>query len=147
MVNLTKSTKSIKAGEIRRQWHLIDAKNNILGRMSTKIAFYLMGKNKSGYVGYLDTGDNVVVVNAAQVRLTGSKIENKTYSRYSGYPGGLKKVTLKAQLSEKPEEVIRHAVAGMLPKNKLKKKYLSKLYIFAGAEHHFTHKFKDLTKD
>lgn len=143
MANLTKSTKPVKAGEIKRGWHLIDAKNNILGRISTKIAFFLMGKNKSEYVGYLDSGDNVVVINASEIALTGSKIENKTYSRYSGYPGGLKKITLKSLLKENPEEVIRHSVAGMLPKNKLKKKYLSKLYIFAGSEHPFIHKFKN----
>lgn len=142
MVNLTKQTKSLKEKEIVRQWHLIDVKNKILGRITGKIALLLQGKHKTNYIPYLDCGDYVVVINAKNIKLTGKKEKEKIYTRYSGYPGGLKKIPYEKLLKEKPEEIIRHAVSGMLPKNKLRKKRLARLYIFADEKHPFEEKLK-----
>lgn len=135
-------TKSTKASEIKRKWHFLDAKDEILGRLSTKIAQLLMGKSKAYFVRYLDVGDYVVVVNAKDVKVTGGKEEKKTYTRYSGYPGGLKRETLRSLRSRKPEEIIRHAVSGMLPQNRLHDKMLKRLHIFSDKEHPYKDKFK-----
>lgn len=141
MVHLTHSTKPIKEADIARSWHLIDAKGKILGRLSTEVATLLIGKNKVNYVDYLDCGDEVVVINAAEVVLTGKKSSTKTYDSFSGYPGGLTKISIERMKSHRPGEVMRRAVSGMLPKNKLRDKRLARLHVFAGPEHTFTDKF------
>src|SRR3990167_2917207 len=136
-------TVSTKAAQIKRAWHLLDAKGQILGRFSTKIANILMGKGKPYFVRHLDCGDYVVVVNAKEVAVSGKKETDKVYTRYSGYPGGLRKIRLEEYREKKPEEIIRHAVSGMLPKNKLRNSMLRRLYVFKGSEHKFAEKFKE----
>ena len=135
--------KNIKPTDIKRDWHLIDAKNQILGRLAATIAHKLMGKNKAYWTPYLDTGDYVVVINAAKVSLSGKKENQKIYWRHSGYPGGLKSKTAAQIRIQKPENLIRHAVGGMIPKTKLGKLMLKKLYIFPQSEHTFGNKFKN----
>ena len=122
--------KNVKTTDINRTWHLFDAKKEVLGRLSTKIALILMGKNKSYYTPYLDTGDYVVVTNAQKVALSGKKEKQKKYYHHSQFPGGLKTKTAQQVREQKPEEVIRHSVRGMLPKTKLGKLMLKKLYVF-----------------
>ena len=114
----------------KQKVYLIDAKDKVLGRVATRIANILRGKHKPDFVPYLDLGDRVVVINAKDIKLTGNKIEKKVYYHHSRYPGGLKKETVKELLSRKPEEVLRRAVYGMLPKNKLRDKFIKKLTIF-----------------
>lgn len=138
-----KMTLPTKASDIKREWHLVDVKGKILGRTATGIAQLLIGKNKPYFVRHLDCGDYVVVVGAKDVSVSGKKESEKTYTRYSGYPGGLRKKTLAELRSQKPEEIIRHAVSGMLPKNKLRASMLKRLYIFEGEEHKFEDKFKN----
>src|SRR6058998_2861229 len=128
-------TYSAKPGEITREWYLVDAEGKTLGRLATQIADVLRGKKKPQYTPHVDTGDFVVVVNAEKVRVTGKKLEQKIYYRHSGYPGGLRERTLAEQLARRPEEVIRKAVKGMLPKNKLAAAQLRKLKVYAGPEH------------
>ncbi|MDD3531839.1 MAG: 50S ribosomal protein L13 [Candidatus Shapirobacteria bacterium] len=135
-------TTATKQADIKRSWHLIDAENQVLGRLATKIATLLMGKGKTYFTRRLDCGDYVVVINAQRVRLTGKKVDQKTYQRYSGYPGGRKEVAFGKMLAEQPGKVIRHAVMGMLPKNKLQAKMITRLHVFAGPEHKFEEKFK-----
>ena len=118
-----------------REWYLIDAKNKILGRLSTKIAKILMGKEKVDFARHVDMGDAVIVINAAKVAVTGSKEKNKKYYRYSGYPGGLKETSVEKQREKRPEELIYHAVSGMLPKNRLGKSLIKKLYVYPKDEH------------
>lgn len=134
-------THPTKVSEIERAWHLIDVKDKILGRSATKIALLLMGKGKPYFAKNLDCGDNVVVINAQEVAVTGKKETDKIYTRYSGYPGGLRKITIKELRTQKPGEIVRHAVAGMLPKNKLRASMLKRLFIFSGGEHKFSDKF------
>ena len=124
---MTFKTRVTKAKEIKREWHLINAQDQILGRMAVEIAALLMGKNKPSFVPYLDGGDYVVVINAAKVKVSGRKAENKLYYRHSGYPGGFKKVTFAQQMAKDPTQIIRHAVEGMLPKNKLRDQRLARL--------------------
>lgn len=133
--------KNVKPKDIKRDWHLVDAKNQILGRLSSKVATHLMGKNKNYYVSHLDTGDFVVVINAEQVRLSGRKENQKKYYRHSGYPGGFYTRTAAQARAIKPEFLIRHAVRGMLPKTTLGKQMLKKLYVYAGLEHEHKDKF------
>lgn len=140
---MKKQTVPTKISDIKRSWHLIDAKDAILGRISTSIAELLMGKGKPYFVRNLDCGDYVVVINAKDVKVTGKKELKKQYTRYSGYPGGLRRETLKELRGRKPEEVIRHAVSGMLPKNRLHDRMLKRLYVFAGEEHPYQDKIKD----
>jgi large subunit ribosomal protein L13 len=142
MVNLTKSTKPIREKEVKREWRLFDAKSRILGRFVSEIIKYLVGKNKIDYVPNLDMGDFIVVINAKYIVLTGRKEENKVYSRYSGYPGGLKKLPLSNLREKNPVEIIRHAISGMLPKNKLRKRRLTRLFVFADDKHPYKDKFK-----
>lgn len=125
----------------KRAWHLVDVKGQILGRVSTRIAGLLIGKDKPEFVPYLDLGDYVVVVNAGKIRVTGKKETDKIYYRHSGYPGGLRSETLGELRKRRPEEIIRRAIKGMLPKNKLQKGRLKRLHIFAGDEHSFKGKF------
>ena len=124
-----------KEKDIKKIWHVVDAKDQVLGRMAAKIATILMGKNKVIYSPHLDTGDEVIVINAKLVKTTGNKLNQKTYKRYSAYPGGLNTETLAAAMKKKPENVIRHAVHGMLPKSKLGAKLLKKLRVYAGDLH------------
>lgn len=118
-----------------RKYYLIDAEGKILGRLATFIAQLLMGKDKPDYTPHVDSGAGVIVINAEKIKVSGKKLEQKFYNRYSGYPGGLKQVKLKEMLKNRPEEVIRHAVRGMLPKNRLLKRRIARLKIYAGAEH------------
>ncbi|EKD65422.1 MAG: 50S ribosomal protein L13 [uncultured bacterium] len=138
-----KKTISTKKSDIKRSWHLVDANENILGRASTKIAQFLMGKSKPYFVRNLDCGDYVVVVNAGKVKVTGKKELLKKYYRYSGYPSGLRIESLGELRQRKPEEVIRHAVSGMLPQNKLRDRMLARLFVFEGEEHPYKDKIKD----
>ena len=128
-------TYTAKPGEIERQWFLVDAEGQTLGRLATRIADTLRGKGKPVYTPHVDTGDFVVVVNAEKIAVTGSKLDTKIYYRHSGYPGGLRQRTLREQLDRRPTEVLRIAVKGMLPKNKLAAAQLRKLKIYAGPEH------------
>lgn len=139
------STNSVSAKSIQRNWHLIDAKNQTLGRLAVGIANILMGKNKVNYVPYLDMGDFVVVTNASSIKVTGRKAEQKNYYSHSGFPGGLKTQTFSGMIANKPEEVIRHAVKGMLPNNKLRDKMLKKLHVFATNNHPFKKQLKQET--
>lgn len=141
MVNLTKITKPTKESNIKRGWHLIDANNKIVGRLASEIAVLLIGKNKVNFVPNLDMGDNVVIVNCEKVVLSGKKEDTKTYTRYSGFPGGLKKKSFQELKENKPEEIIKRAVSGMLPKNKLRDRRLTRLFIFKGENHNFKDKF------
>lgn len=141
-MNQAQITTTTKASEVKRVWHLVDANDVILGRLSSKVAQLLMGKAKPYFVRNIDCGDYVVVINAKTVKTTGNKEEQKQYYRYSGYPGGLKIRTLAKMRAEKPEEVITHAVKGMLPQNKLRASMLKRLYVFAGAEHKYADKIK-----
>lgn len=134
--------KPTRQGEIKRDWHLIDARDQILGRLITKIAVLLMGKNKPYFVRYLDCGDYVVVTNAENIKVTGQKEKQKLYYRYSGYPGGLRSRSLGEMRETMPEKIIYEAVKGMLPQNKLRDRMLTRLYIFAEAEHPYKDKFK-----
>ncbi len=128
-------TYTAKPGEIERHWYVVDAEAQTLGRLATQIADTLRGKNKAAYTPHVDTGDFVIVVNAEKVRVTGQKLDQKLYYRHSGYPGGLRSRTLREQLERRPEEVLRKAVRGMLPKNRLAAAQLRKLKIYAGPEH------------
>ena len=121
--------------QIEKDWLLVDAENKILGRLASKIASILKGKNKRIFTPYLDTGDFVVVINAKKIKLTGRKLNDKVYYHYSGYPGGMKSITPKDLLQKKPEEVIRKAVWGMLPKNSLGRQMLTKLKVYPGKTH------------
>jgi large subunit ribosomal protein L13 len=129
-------TYSTKAGDVKREWHLVDASGETLGRLASQVAKLLMGKHKPMYVPYLDTGDYVVVVNAAKVSVTGKKGEQKVYYRHSGYPGGLRSVTFKELLASHPTRVIELAVKGMLPKNRLGRAMFKKLRVYVGPDHH-----------
>jgi large subunit ribosomal protein L13 len=128
-------TYTAKPGEIERHWYVVDAEAKTLGRLATQIADVLRGKDKPAYTPHIDTGDFVIVVNAEKVRVTGQKLDQKIYYRHSGYPGGLRSRTLREQLERRPEEVLRKAVKGMLPKNKLASAQLRKLKIYAGPDH------------
>ena len=141
-------TVTPKADQIRHDWYLVDAKDLVLGRLATRIATILRGKNKPYFTPHLDTGDYVVVINAEKVRLTGNKELQKTYQRYSGYPSGRREIPFKRMLQEKPEEIITHAVRGMLPKNSLGRQIITKLKVYAGNQHpHTAQKPKPLTMD
>jgi large subunit ribosomal protein L13 len=128
-------TYAVKASEIERQWWVVDASDQTLGRLATRIATQLEGKHKPIYSPHIDTGDHVVVVNAGRVRVTGNKLIQKRYYRHSGYPGGLKEESLQALLARKPELVIERAVKGMLPQNRLGRAMMKKLKVYSGTEH------------
>jgi large subunit ribosomal protein L13 len=128
-------TYSAKPGEVAREWYLVDAQGQTLGRLATQIADTLRGKRKPQYTPHIDTGDFVVVVNAEKIAVTGNKLDQKRYYRHSGYPGGIRSRTLREQLDRRPTEVIRTAVRGMLPKNRLARQQLTKLKVYAGPEH------------
>jgi len=124
-----------KEEELVKKWYVVDAADAVLGRLSAQVASILRGKHKPIFTPHTDTGDFVVVVNAERVMLTGNKLEQKTYERYSGYPGGLKVLNARTLLAKKPEEVIMLSVRGMLPKNALGRKMLKKLKVYRGSEH------------
>ncbi len=124
-----------KQKDVEQKWYVVDATDQILGRLASRIATVLRGKHKPIFTPHLDTGDFVVVVNAARVKVTGKKTEQKRYYRYTGYPGGLRVEEYRKLMKEKPERVLRHAVWGMLPHNSLGRKLLNKLKIYPGAEH------------
>jgi large subunit ribosomal protein L13 len=128
-------TYSVKAGEIERRWFVVDAQGKVLGRLATEVARVLRGKHKAIFTPHLDTGDNVIVINADKIELTGNKADQKTYFRHSGYMGGEKFIPYRQMLSKHPERVIELAVKGMLPKNALGRQMRSKLRVYAGAEH------------
>ena len=128
-------TYTAKPGEIQRDWYVVDAEGKTLGRLATQIADTLRGKRKPQYTPHVDTGDFVIVVNAEKIHVTGQKLDQKMVYRHSGFPGGLKTRTLREQLDRRPTEVIRKAVKGMLPKNKLAAAQLTKLKVYAGPEH------------
>ena len=128
-------TYSPKPEDIKRDWYVVDAQDKILGRLATRIATKLRGKDKPEFAPHMDMGDFVVVVNAQQIKVTGDKLEQKKYYYHTGYPGGIKENSLDKMLQKKPEEVIRKAVGRMLPKNKLGRKLLKKLKVYSGPEH------------
>ena len=129
------STYSAKQGEVERTWYVIDAKNKVLGKVASKVAVILRGKHKPVFTPHVDTGDFVVVINAKKVHLTGRKLTDKLYYRHSGYPGGLKTMSAEEMLKKKPASLIKHAVRGMLPKNKLGRKQLTKLKVYSSSDH------------
>ena len=128
-------TYSAKKGEIAREWYLVDADGQTLGRLATRIADTLRGKRKPVYTPHIDTGDFVVVVNAEKIGVTGNKREDKIYYRHSGYPGGLRERTFAEEIERRPTEVLRKAVKGMLPRNRLARRQLTKLKVYAGPDH------------
>jgi large subunit ribosomal protein L13 len=129
------TTQSAKPGSVERRWHVVDAEGQTLGRLASVIAEVLAGKRSAWYTRHADAGDFVVVVNAEKIAVTGNKLQDKRYWRHSGYPGGIKSRTLAEQLERRPEEVLRKAVRGMLPKNRLGRKQLLKLKVYAGPNH------------
>ena len=128
-------TYSVKASEIERDWFVVDADGKNLGRLASKIAVILRGKHKPVYTPSMDVGDYVIVINADKITVTGRKLEKKTYYRHSLYPGGLKEISLRDTLAKHPTRVIRHAVRGMLPKNRLGRSMIRKLKVYAGDSH------------
>lgn len=128
-------TFSAKPHEVEREWFVVDAQGQTLGRLATQIATLLRGKHKPIYTPHVDCGDHVIVVNADKINVTGQKLDQKIYYRHSGYPGGLKQVTLRRRLQTHPERVIESAVRGMLPKNRLGRKMFKKLKVYAGPNH------------
>ncbi len=128
-------TYSIKASEIKREWHIFDASEQVLGKLATQVASLLMGKHKPAFCRHLDVGDYVVVINAEKVRVTGNKAKLKMYYRHSGYPGGLRSTSLEKMMETHPTRVIEHAVKGMLPHNRLEASMMKRLRVFAGDAH------------
>ena len=124
-----------KKTDIEKKWHLIDAEGLVLGRLATRVAMILRGKNKPVYTPHTDTGDFVIIVNADKIRLTGNKLEDKAYYHHTGYPGGIKKELAKDIMKKSPERIIMSAVRGMIPKNTLGRQQLSKLKVYSGTDH------------
>jgi large subunit ribosomal protein L13 len=142
---LTVNTYVTKPNDIKRDWYVVDAQGQTLGRLATRIAAVLKGKHKPIYSPSMDTGDYVVVINAEKIVATGRKLDEKMYYHHTGYPGGLRQINLRDQLAKHPERVISAAVRGMLPHNRLGRAMFKKLKVFAGAEHpHAAHKPKTL---
>ncbi|WP_276089354.1 50S ribosomal protein L13 [Pedobacter sp. JY14-1] len=135
MNTLSYKTVSANAKTVNKQWVVVDAEGEILGRLSSKIAMIIRGKNKPEYTPHVDCGDNVIVINADKVKLTGKKLSEKVYTSYTGYPGGQRFISPKELLAKHPKRVIEKAVRGMLPKNRLGAKLYTNLYVYAGAEH------------
>ena len=135
MDTLSYKTKSARKNDETKKWFIVDADGEVLGRMATKIADVLRGKHKPSFTPHADTGDYVIVVNAEKVRLTGNKWDQKIYQRYSGYTGGQKERTAKEMLEKKPTAIVEKAVRGMLPKNRLGRAVIKKLYVYTGSDH------------
>ena len=129
------STHVTKPSEIERRHYVVDAEGQVLGRLASQVASVLRGKHKTNYSPHLDVGDYVIVVNAAKIKLTGRKLEQKTYFRHSGYPKGFKQVPMKKLMKTRPEQVVRRAIKGMLPKTKLGRRMIKKLRVYSGPEH------------
>jgi large subunit ribosomal protein L13 len=125
----------VSAGEVERKWYIVDAENQILGRMSSEISKILQGKNKACYTPNIDTGDHVIVINAEKIKLSGNKWEAKKYITYSGFPGGQKVKTAREVLERKPVHIVEHSVKGMLPRTKLGRQMYKKLHVFVGTDH------------
>jgi len=132
---LSYKTKSAKKSEVDRKWYVVDAQTAVVGRLSTKIAMVLRGKHKPSFTPHVDTGDYVIVVNADKVKFSGNKMAQKEYLRFSGYPSGLKRRTAQEMLEKKPIAIMEKAVRGMLPKNRLSRQVIKKLYVYAGPDH------------
>ena len=132
---ILKQTASLRKEDIKKDWLLIDAKDIVLGRLATNVSNILRGKHKPTYTPHVDCGDNVVIINAEKIKLTGKKLDDKTYYRHTGYPGGIKEITPEKLSEKKPGEVLKLAVKRMLPSGALAKKQLSKLKIYSGADH------------
>lgn len=130
-----RTTYMAKPQEIERKWYVVDAAGQTLGRLASQVAAILKGKHKPSYTPHVDTGDHVIIINAADIKLTGNKLKDKKYYRHSGYPGGLKERTAEQMLEKSPEKVLELAVKGMLPKNSLGRQMFKKLHIYTGAEH------------
>ena len=128
-------TFSPKKENIERQWYLVDAKNQVLGRLASHVARILRGKHKPIFAPHVDTGDHVIIINAERIRVTGKKAQQKRYKRYSGYPSGLKETVYEKMLAKHPERILEHAIKGMLPKNRLGRKMFKKLRIYTGEQH------------
>ena len=135
MDTLSYKTVSLNKATVNKEWILIDATDLVLGRLASRVALVLRGKNKPGYTPHVDCGDNVIIVNADKIRLTGKKMTDRVYTRYTGYPGGQRFTTPAQILASRPEELIRMSVRGMLPKTRLGNKLINNLYIYAGPEH------------
>jgi len=135
MSKLHFTTKHANAATVKRNWYIVDGTNQTVGRMCSRIAAVLRGKNKASYTPHVDTGDFVIVINAEKVSFTGNKLEEKLYDHFTGYPGGLKQETAKNLQARRPEVLIERGVKGMLPKNRLGRKMFKKLFVYAGAEH------------
>lgn len=131
-------TASAKPGEIERKWYVVDAEDEVLGRLASRVAMVLRGKMKPQFTPHVDTGDFVVIVNAEKVKVTGAKRTDKMYYRHTGYPGGIRGQSFERLISTYPERVIYHAVRGMLPKNKLGRKLIKKLKVYGGTDHPHT---------
>jgi large subunit ribosomal protein L13 len=129
------STEFPSKNGINRQWHVIDAQEAVLGKLASRAAMLLMGKNKPSYTPFLDTGDHVIVINASKVRLTGRKEESKVYRHFTGYPGGLVETSIKRVRETRPTRIVEEAIRGMLPKTKLGKQMFRKLKVYAGDRH------------
>ena len=138
----TTKTYQPKKGDIKRNWHLIDAGGGVLGRLSSQVARLLMGKHKVNYFTHMDSGDYVVIINAEKITLTGKKPLQKVYRGHSGYPGGFKEISYAKMHKEHPERVIEHAVSGMLPDNRLKKLRMARLKVIVGDKNPYEAKFK-----
>lgn len=141
MAHLTHVTPRARKEDVVRSWHLIDMNGKVLGRTVTDIANLLIGKKKTTYEAHVDGGDYVVVINAKNVSVTGRKKEQKIYTRYSGYPGGLREATFQEVMNKDPRKIIKNAVSGMLPKNKLRAVRMTRLYVFTDNTHPYTDKF------
>lgn len=135
MDTLSYKTVSLKAGDIQKEWYVIDATDMVLGRLASRVALILRGKNKPSFTPNMDCGDNVIIVNADKVKLTGNKMTDRVYVRHTGYPGGQRFSTPKEILAKKPTELVRMAVKGMLPKNRLGAKLINNRYLYQGSEH------------
>ena len=135
MSKLHFTTKHANAATVKRNWYVVDGTNQTVGRMCSRIAAVLRGKNKASYTPHVDTGDFIIVINAEKVTFTGNKLEEKIYDNFTGYPGGLKQETAKNLLARRPEVIVERGVKGMLPKNRLGRKMFKKLFVYVGAEH------------
>lgn len=131
-------TYSAKPSDLKKDWFVVDAENKVLGRLATEVARRLKGKHKPEYTPHIDTGDNIIVINADKVRVTGNKTTDKKYYRHTGYPGGLRSISFEKLQAHKPEQIIELAVKGMLPKNPLGREMYRKLKVYAGGEHPHT---------
>ena len=132
---MTTKTYAVKSRDIQREWRVVDADGQTLGRLATRIATLLRGKHRVTFSTHIDTGDPVIVLNASKIKVTGRKLQAKQYVRHSGYPGGMRTESLERLLARRPEEVIRRAVRGMVPQNRLGEQMMRKLHVYAGAEH------------